>query len=121
VIVGQVGGAPGVERGSADFPFEKGKASFLIFDPSFESPHDAGHEHGDGHEHAEGQECHFCASKAQDAQALVQFLGSDGKPLPIDARELFGIEENDIVVIQGHAAVQAGLLTIQGEGLYVRQ
>ena len=115
VIVGKVGGAPGAERTSADFPFEKGQASFVIHDPSFESPH------GEGHQHADGHDCHFCQTKAYDAQAIVQFLGDDGKPLPVDARELFDIKVDDIVVIKGHARMKTGLLMIHGEGLYIRR
>ena len=86
-----------------------------MFDPSFETAPGVGHEHADGHD------CHFCQSRAQDAQAIVQFVGKDGKPLPVDARELLEIKENDLVVVKGTASVKAGMLIVDGEGIFVRE
>ena len=115
VLVGKIGGAPGAERSSAHFPFDREQATFVMYDPSFETAEGTGHQHADGHD------CPFCQSKAQDAQAIVRFIGKDGKPLPVDARELFNIKEDDLVVVKGQASVKAGMLIVDGEGLYVRE
>ncbi len=122
VIVGKIGGAAGADGTLSDFPWEKGRATFIISDPSFEPAHehDHGHEHGDEHSH-DDHECHFCQAQAIDAQAWVRFLGEDNKPLAVDARKLFDVKEGDIVVVKGHAKLSAGLLVVDAQGMYVRR
>ena len=39
----------------------------------------------------------------------VQFVGSDNKELPIDARDLFGVKDGEEVVIRGVASFNAKL------------
>jgi hypothetical protein len=116
VIVGKIGGADGADSMLSDFPWEKGLASFIISDPSFEPAHDHDHEHGH-----EDHECHFCQAEAGDAQAWVRFLGDDNKPIAVGARELFDVKEGDIVVVKGHAKISAGILIVDANGMYVRR
>ena len=114
VIVGKIGGAAGTDRTLSDFPWEKGLATFIISDPSFESTHADDHGHED-------HDCPYCQAKAVDAQAWVRFLGDDDKPIAVDARELFDVKEGDIVVVKGHAKLSAGLLVVDAKGIYVRR
>ncbi len=92
---------------------------------------DDGHEHGD-HEladhdptagaHKEDCGCPFCASgKQQLPQAIVQFMGDDGEPISIDARELFNLTGDEIVVIKGQAKLLVGLLMVDAEQIYIRR
>ena len=126
VIVGKIGGAAGADRTLSDFPWEKGRATFIISDPAFEPAHthDHDHDHGDDHDHGHSHadhECHYCQAKAVDAQAWVRFLGDDNKPIAVDARELFNVKEGDIVVVKGHAKLSAGVLVVDAKGIYVRR
>ena len=94
--------------------WHKGHAEFTMLDPSFV-------EEATEHEHADGGECKFCASDKANAQAIVQFVGEDGKTLAIDARELFGLKGEEIVVVRGNAKVTPIGMVITADGLHVRQ
>ena len=74
--------------------------------------------------HGADCDCHFCNKdkSANDSLAVVKILDDDGAVLPVDARELLGVEKNQIVVVQGTGAVDAlGNLTIAATGVYVRR
>lgn len=111
VVVGRIGGTKPA-GGASDFPWEKGKAAFFIVDPSFEP---------DEHHHGEEHECKFCQQEATQAQAVVQFVGDDGQSLEIDARQLFDVREDELVVVKGKAAVEVGTLIVTADGIYVRR
>jgi hypothetical protein len=108
VVVGQVGGVPE--------PWSKGQAVFIIIDPA------AGED--DGHLCSDPG-CPFCANKKQaenEAIAVVQFVDDRGKVLPLDARELFGLEVQQTVVVRGRANVdELGSLILSANGLYIRR
>ena len=54
--------------------------------------------------------------------ALVQCLGSDGEALDVDARDLFTIAENDVVVVEGTARMAGEtLIVVDAKGIYVRR
>lgn len=77
--------------------------------------------HG-GKDHADN--CPFCKRKAVTApRAAVQFVDSTGDPLAVDARELFGIQVGDTVVIRGQGEVLAELdmFQVTADGVYVRR
>jgi len=115
VLVGRIGGkATKADRLQSDFPWDKGKAAFIMSDPTASIELD--HDHGD-----EEHDCPFCNRKAADAQALVQFVGDDGNPVPIDARDLFELEGEELVVIQGKAELVGTLLMVTADGIYVRR
>jgi hypothetical protein len=88
VLVGSVGGVPNPsDQAMPDFPFAKNQAIFFLVDPEVAAEAE---EHA--HTHAEGEECAFCAAHAADsahAIAVVQFADENGKPLAVDARDLF--------------------------------
>lgn len=121
VLVGSVGGVPNPsDQSTPDFPFAKGKAIFFLVDPEVAAEAE---EHA--HTHAEGEECAFCAAHAADsahAIAVVQFADENGKPLPVDARDLFELKEKETVVVKGKAKATAnGMITVDATGLYVRR
>ena len=99
---------------TSDFPWEKGMATFVMIDPAVEDGEPE-------HQHKEGEECPFCTKKKIEAQAVVQFMGADGKMIPIDAREMFDLSLEDIVVVHGDAELLGGVLIINADGIYVRK
>ncbi len=110
VIAGRIGGK-GTE------PFLEGKASFSLL----EIPADD-HASKPGHD---ADSCPFCKKRQANAtMAAVQFLGADGKPLPVDARKLFGIEKGQDVVIRGTGVFDKKLgvpiIQVNADGIFVR-
>lgn len=121
VLVGSVGGVPNPsDQSTPDFPFAKGQAIFFLVDPEVAAEAE---EHA--HTHAEGEECAFCAAHAADsahAIAVVQFADEKGRPLAVDARDLFELKEKETVVVKGKAKAAAnGMITVYATGLYVRR
>jgi len=55
----------------------------------------------------------------------VQFVGTDGKPIPVDARKLFGVAKGSDVVIRGSGIFDPKLgipvLQVTADGIYVRK
>lgn len=111
VIVGRIGA-----RG-AD-PFLANKASFSLVEiPADDHAKKAGHNEDD---------CPFCKKRAANAPlGAVQFLGADGKPIPVDARKLFGVQKGQDVVIRGTGVFdpKLGIPVIQltADGIHVRK
>ena len=132
-----------------DFPWDAGKAAFVMSDPSadFDAVAEESAEHAsDDHDHsAEGDDhaeeavasddstekksahkddcpCPFCANgKTAPPQAIVQFLGENGEPIAIDARELFDLKGDEIVVVEGTARMLVGMLMVDAKKIYVRR
>jgi len=98
-------------------PFLEGKASFSLLEiPADDHATKPGHKPDD---------CPFCKKRRANAtMAAVQFLGADGKPIPIDARTLFGVEKGRDVVVRGTGVFDAKLgipvIQVTADGLYVR-
>lgn len=98
-------------------PFLEGKASFSLLEiPSDDHAKKPGHD-------ADG--CPFCKKRRANAtMAAVQFLGADGKPIPVDARTLFGIEKGRDVVVRGTGVFDAKLgvpvIQVTADAIYVR-
>ena len=110
VVMGRIGGK-GME------PFLEGKASFSLL----EIPEDD-HAEKPGHN---ADDCPFCKKRQANAtMAAVQFLGADGKPIPVDARRLFGVEKGQDVVIRGTGVFDAKLgvpiIQVTADGIFVR-
>lgn len=110
VIAGRIG-ARGME------PFLDGKASFVLV----EIPADD-HAKKPGHD---ADNCPFCKKKnANSPMVAVQFVGADGKPIPIDARKLFGVAKGTDVVVRGTGVFDAKLaipiIQLTAEGVHVR-
>ena len=54
--------------------------------------------------------------------AVVQFKGRNGKPLRVDARQLFELKEKETVVVKGTARIApGGMMTVDATGLYARR
>ena len=99
---------------AGDFePWENGQASFLIS----ELP-----EQGHGAEH-DADNCPFCKRKAAQApKAMVRFSDEAGSTLAIDARKLFDLKTQDVVVVRGTATMaELNTLIIDATSLHVRR
>jgi hypothetical protein len=110
VIAGRIGGK------GAD-PFLEGKASFSLM----EIPADD-HASKPGHD---ADNCPFCKKRQANAtMAAVQFLGADGKPIPVDARKLFGVQKGQDVVIRGTGVFNPKLgvpiIQVNADGIFIR-
>jgi hypothetical protein len=108
VVVGRIGGV--------SEPWTKGQALFVISDPSADGC--------DGHDHVCSEGCPFCSRKQAENEsiAVVQFVDPQGRVLPLDARELFGLELEQTVVVRGKAHVdELGSLVLSADGLYIRR
>jgi hypothetical protein len=120
-MVGQVGGlANPWEETQPEFPFATNYAIFFLADPQAVAEHAE-----EGHVHAPGEECAFCAAHADENSelfAMVRLVDENGKPIPVDARQLFDVKENDTVVVKGTAQVlEGGMLVVKATGVYVRK
>ena len=110
VLAGRLG-AKGME------PFLENKASFVLV----ESPADD-HAKKAGHD---ADNCPFCKKRQANAPMVaVQFLGADGKVIPIDSRQLFGIAKGNEVVVKGTAVFDPKLalpiVQFTADGIFVR-
>lgn len=113
VLVGRVGT-------DASTTWDPGKAAFVVMDASVA---DASHE-GHGGEGHDADNCPFCKAKAQsktDGSALIRVVDSQGQVLPIDARKLLTIRENQTVVVRGTASIDdLGNLVVAADGVFPR-
>ncbi|MDA1039182.1 MAG: hypothetical protein O3A37_02675 [Planctomycetota bacterium] len=110
VVAGRLG-AKGME------PFLENKASFVLV----EIPADD-HAKKPGHD---ADNCPFCKKRQANAPMVaVQFLGADGKVIPIDSRQLFGIAKGSEVVVKGTAVFDPKLalpiVQFTADGIFVR-
>jgi len=105
VVLGRVGG--GVK------PWVDGRAAFILVDERVKT--------GCDDEQCEA-DCVQCAQELAEATTLVKFVDEQGKVLPVDARELLGVKEEQTVVIRGIASRdKAGNVSIAADGIYVRR
>jgi hypothetical protein len=110
VLAGRVG-ARGME------PFLDNRASFVLV----EIPADD-HDKKPGHDN---DNCPFCKKRQANAPMIaVQFVGADGKVIPVDARKLFGIQKGSEVVVRGQGVFDPKLaipvIQLTADGMYVR-
>jgi hypothetical protein len=98
-------------------PWVKGRASFLIVDPSLvpcsERPGDTCTTPWD-----------YCCDtdRLAASKATVKFVDEAGQTLPTDARELLGVKELERVTIRGKAKRdEAGNLTVLASGIYIKR
>ena len=110
VVAGRIGGR-GIDA------FVKGKASFSLLEiPADDHAKQPGHK---------AEDCPFCKRRAANSPiAAVQFVGADGKELPVDARALFGVTEGQDVVIRGtgifNPALGIPVIQVTADALHVR-
>ena len=120
-VVGQIGGMPNPWSDThPDFPWFAGQASFFLVDEKVAAQF-ASHAKSHGGDH----HCAFCqrlAAKNAHAIAVVNFVDEAGKILPIDARELLGLEEHQRIVLRGRAELLGGtMLVIHADGVHIRR
>ncbi len=114
VLVGQIGGVAN--------PWSPGKAAFILADPITLSEFAAS-----GSEHVcDEPGCKFCQrqkiNQLKEGLAAVEFRAKDGRVVPIDARQLFSLSDNQMVVVRGQVEVNdLGCLVVAADGLYVRR
>jgi hypothetical protein len=106
VVVGRLGGGL--------TPWVDGRAAFLLVDTRILPACD---------EDSECEtDCAFCAKEMMAASTMVKFIGNDGKVLPVDARTLLGVKEEETVVVQGVAnRDKEGNVSIAAKGIFVRR
>ena len=106
IVVGRLGG--GVK------PWIDGRAAFLLVDTRILPSCNENDDCEDG--------CPDCAKEMTGASTMVKFLGEDGKVLPIDARDLLGLKEEQTVVIQGLVSRdKTGNVSIIAKGIFIRR
>lgn len=106
VVVGRLGG--GVK------PWIDGRAAFLLIDTRILPSCNEGEKCDEN--------CPSCAEAMLSASTMVKFLGNDGKVLPVDARDLLGVKEQQTLVVRGVAnRDKAGNVSIAAEKIYVRR
>ena len=98
-------------------PWVKGRAAFLIVDPSLVPCSER-----------EGDSCKtpwdYCCDMdvLAESKATIKFVDEAGQTLPTDARQLLGVKELERVTIRGRAKRdEAGNLTVLASGIYVKR
>ena len=110
VLVGRVGGAAN--------PWIDGRAAFSLIDASM-----AVMAAGAECECAEGEICmdDCCAEDRLKCTTLVKIVDGQGDLVSVDSRELLGLKESDMVVLQGTGQRdEAGNFVMLAKGVYVR-
>jgi len=111
VVTGRVGAGKQLVDPGSPYPWEPGKACFMIGEPKLDQE---SHRHG-----PEDAGCPFCARKARNGSALIRFLEQE-QPVPIDSRTLFGLQEGQDVVVQGVASLNSvDQLVVDAERLWI--
>jgi len=109
VVVGRIGGATN--------PWIEGRAAFMLLDASMVLV-------ADGTECAEGEICmdECCAAERATSTTLVKVVDENGRVLRVDARQLLGLADNDMVVIRGKANKDDnGNFVVLADGVHVRR
>lgn len=108
VLMGRVGGASN--------PWIEGRAAFMLIDPSVMVV-------ANGSDSAEGEICmdDCCAGERAECTSLVKVVDTAGNIVPVDARELLGLKESDLVVVKGTAKKdKSGNFSMLATKVYVR-
>ncbi|QDS97550.1 hypothetical protein [Adhaeretor mobilis] len=108
VLIGRIGGSAR--------PWVDGRAAFTLLDASMAVV-------ANGESSGETELCldDCCASDRQKCTTLVKVVDAQGKLVPVDSRELLGLKESDLVVVQGTAQKdEAGNFVMLAKGVYVR-
>ncbi len=93
-------------------PWEPGKAAFVLTDAT-------GHDDDDEHD---PHECPFCSRKIESMIAHVEFRDDAGQVIAVDARELFDVQDKQLVVVRGAASLDdSGILQLSARDLFIRR
>ena len=108
VLVGRIGGS--------EKPWIDGRAAFTLLDASMAVV-------AEGEDSGEGEICtgDCCASERLNCTTLVKVVDEHGKLVPVDSRELLGLKESDMVVVQGTAKKdESGNFVMLAKGVFIR-
>lgn len=109
VMFGRVGG-------SKD-PWIDGRAAFTMLDASVTVVNDGEKSAGDDICLAD-----CCASDRVACTALVKVVDETGSLVPIDSRQLLGLNDSDLIVVEGVASRdESGNFVMLADGVYVRR
>lgn len=122
VLIGRIGGMPNpFEKGlEKSFPWNDGKAAFFLVDAATA---DEFTDHLAEQDEDHAANCPFCAAHAANslsAVATVIFPDETGEAAPVDARDLFGLEEGELVVVRGEPTLLGDLMVVKADGLFRR-
>lgn len=109
VIVGRIGGATN--------PWIEGRAAFMLLDASMVLV-------ADGTESTEGEICmdECCATERAESTTLVKVVDDNGRVLAADARQLWGLAADDMVVVRGKAKKDDnGNFVVMADGVHIRE
>jgi hypothetical protein len=108
VLVGRIGGCAK--------PWVEGRAAFTLLDASMSVV-------TEGEGSAEGEICtgDCCATERLACTTLVKVVDQQGQIVPVDSRDLFGLKESDMVVVQGTAKKdESGNFFMLAKGIFIR-
>jgi hypothetical protein len=108
-VVGRIGGAAN--------PWIEGRAAFTLLDASMTLV-------ANGTESGSNQICldDCCAQERSASTTLVKVVDVSGRVLPADARKLFDITADDMVVVRGTASKdESGNFVVLADGVHVRR
>jgi hypothetical protein len=109
VVVGRIGGIAN--------PWIDGRAAFMLLDASIKLV-------PEGTESKAGAMCtgDCCASERARNMTLVKLVDENGRLLTVDARQLLGVNANDLVVIRGKTNKDdSGNLIVLANGVFIRR
>ncbi|QDT70703.1 hypothetical protein MalM25_36580 [Planctomycetes bacterium MalM25] len=123
VFIGRVGGMPDpFEKGlEPNFPWRDGKTVFFLVDAATA---DEFTDHLAEQDEDHAANCPFCAAHAANklsAVATVIFPDESDEAASIDARDVFGLKEGELVVVRGEPTVLGDLLVVKADGLFRRE
>jgi len=108
VMVGRIGGSAN--------PWIEDRAAFMLLDASMTIAVEG--------EEAEGELCtgDCCSNERLACTALVKVVDSQGNLISVDSRQLLGVRELDMVVVEGRAQKdEKGNFVMLASGVYVRR
>ncbi len=109
VMVGRIGGAAN--------PWIEGRAAFTLLDASMNVV-------AVGEDSVEGEICtgDCCATERLACTALVKVVNAEGQLIAVDSRQLLGVKEADMVVVEGRAQKdKSGNFVMLANRLYIRR
>lgn len=93
-------------------PWETGKAAFVMTDAT-------GHS---GKEEHDPHTCPFCSRNIQEMMVRVEFRDEQDQLLSVDARQLFNVIENQLVVVEGRGTINdSDILVLNASHIYIKR
>lgn len=108
VLVGRIGGS--------GKPWIDGRAAFTLLDASVSVV-------AEGEDSGDGEICtgDCCATERLNCTTLVKVVDQQGQLVPMDSRELLGVKESDMVVVEGTAKKDdSGNFVMLAKGVFIR-